>query len=137
MEPDADDAASTEPIARARQAFLGALRRGDARAAATAYAEDARVMLPAAAMMDGRDSIEGFWRAGLEAGMEGIELRPVDVVRDSALICEVGRYELHLRPTREAASEERGRYVVIHRRDPDGTWKRAVELFEPDPEWRT
>jgi len=114
-----------------RSAFTAALGRGDAKAAVEAYAEDARLLLPASEPMDGRAAIEAFWRAGLASGMSGFELEPQLLNLEASFACEIGRYVLRARPTDERPVTEEGRYLVIHRQTPDGTWQRALELFAP------
>src|SRR5512143_1571884 len=114
-----------------RAAFTEALDRGDAQAAVQVYADDARVLLPSSRPMDGRAAIEAFWRAGLESGMSGIVLQPALVDAQTSFGCEIGRYVLRAAPRDEATVEEEGGYLIVHRRDADGAWRRALEIFEP------
>jgi ketosteroid isomerase-like protein len=121
------------PFEAPRQAFLDALERRDPAAAAEAYAADGRLLLPSTTPLDGRPSIEAFWRAGLDAGMAGLELDPQSINPDAAFACEVGSYTLRSTPRDEAAVTEHGRYLIVHRLDGDGTWRRALEVWAPEP----
>jgi uncharacterized protein (TIGR02246 family) len=114
-----------------RSAFIEALGRGDAEAAVQVYANDARMLLPATGPMDGRAAIQAFWRAGLESGMTGLTLEPTLLDGEMAFACEIGRYVLHAKPQHEAAVVEEGRYLIVHRQDATGAWRRALEIFEP------
>lgn len=120
-------------IGAARQAFIAALRAGEGVAAAAAYTPDARLLAPSAELLTGRDSIASFWQAGIEAGIDGIELQALDLEIDpggqSAL--EIGRYVLRLNSSSSAAVEDRGRYLLVYRRESDGIWRRAAETFSP------
>jgi uncharacterized protein (TIGR02246 family) len=119
-------------FAETRAAFLAALAAGDAKAAASVYAEDARLLAPGAEPMRGRDTIEAFWRAGLEAGLAALAFEPSEVEGGERLAYELGRYELRLRPAEGGTVVERGRYLLVHARREDGAWRRAVEMLNPD-----
>jgi uncharacterized protein (TIGR02246 family) len=119
-------------IAETSAAFVAALNEGDAKAACAVYADDARLLAPSAELMHGREAIEAFWRAGLEAGVAEVELETLELERHDGMAYEIGRYALWLRPLNDAAVVDRGRYVLVHERQQDGSWRRAVEMFNPD-----
>jgi ketosteroid isomerase-like protein len=124
----------TAEIAAARAAFVAALQRGDHVAAGAFYTDDARLLAPSAELLTGRDAIARFWRAGLEAGVEAVELEceHVDLEAGGATAFEIGRYVLRLQPAGGPAIVDRGKYLLVHRCEPDGVWRRAVETFNPD-----
>lgn len=121
-------------IEDARNAFIAALRRGDLEATASAYAEDARLLAPSAEVLSGRSSILRFWQAGVEAGVDAIDLvaHEVEVEAGGDVAYEIGRYVLSLRPPDGPAVTDRGRYLLVYRRGTDGSWRRAVETFSAD-----
>lgn len=119
-------------IDASRRAFVAALRAGDAAAAAAIYADDATLLAPAAELLHGRDAIEHFWRTGVEAGIADVELVCRDLQRRGDVAFEVGEYALHLTAESGRAIVDRGRYLVVHRVEPDGAWRRAAEMFTPD-----
>lgn len=121
-------------IQAAREAFVAALRRGDAESAARAYTEDARLMAPSAEVLTGRPAIAQFWRAGVEVGIEAIELESLEVKVEPGgnVAYEIGRYVLQLRSPSGQQVVDRGRYLLVHRREADARWRRAVETFNPD-----
>lgn len=121
-----------ELIEGSRLEFADALRRGDPEAAARVYAADGRLLLPSAGPLDGRGSIEAFWRAGLDAGMSRFELTPESMRLDPSFACEVGAYTIESAPRDEAPQVEHGRYLIVHRLEPDGTWRRALEVYDPE-----
>lgn len=122
----------TAHLDRARAAFESALRSGDAVAAAAVYADDATLLAPAADLLSGRSAIERFWRTGVETGIEHVELDVLHLQQRGDVVFEVGRYALHLAPESGAPVVDRGRYLVVHRAEPDGLWRRAAEMFSPD-----
>ena len=120
-------------IDEARLAFERALRSGDAAAAAAIYADDATLLAPAVDVLCGRPAIEQFWRTGVETGIEAIELVVLDLWAGGDVAFEVGSYALHVAPESGARVVDRGRYLVVHRVEADGRWRRAAEMFSPDP----
>lgn len=124
----------TAEIATSRAGFVAALQRGDHDAASGFYTDDARLLAPSAELLTGRDAIARFWRAGLEAGVEAValECEQLDLETGGATAFEIGRYVLRLRPADGPAIVDRGRYLLVHRLEPDGVWRRAVETFNPD-----
>jgi ketosteroid isomerase-like protein len=120
-------------IAAARAAFVAALEDRDAGAASEAYTEDATLVPPVSGLVRGRGAIQAFWQAGLDAGMLGAELESIEVGERSELAFEIGRYALRLRPAEGGGGDvvDRGTYVHVHERQPDGSWRRAVEMFSP------
>jgi uncharacterized protein (TIGR02246 family) len=119
-------------IDRSRLAFASALGAGDAEAAAAIYADDATLLAPAADVLHGRPAIERFWRTGVETGIEQVELVVIDLQQRGDVVFEVGRYALHVAPETGAPVVDRGRYLVVHRVEADGRWRRAAEMFSPD-----
>ena len=125
-----------DAIGAARAAFAEALRGGDATAAAAVYSEDASLLPPSAEPLKGREAIAAFWRAGVEAGISDVELDALELERVEGLAYEIGRYALRLQPDDGAAVVDRGSYVLVHTRQTDGSWRRAVEMFSPDVQTR-
>ena len=124
-------------IDQGRSAFTAAMRRGDAAAAASIYADDATLLAPAADVVRGRSAIERFWQTGVETGITEVELVALDVQRSGELAFEVGRYALRLAPEAGSPVVERGRYLIVHRIEADGHWRRAAEMFSSDAEGGT
>jgi uncharacterized protein (TIGR02246 family) len=121
-------------IEQGRTAFAAAIRRGDAVAAASIYADDATLLAPAADVVRGRPAIERFWQTGLETGITEVELEALDVQHSGEIAFEVGRYALRVAPESGMPVVDRGRYLIVHRVGSDGHWRRAAEMFSSDAE---
>lgn len=121
-----------ERIGDARAAFVAAMGAGRPGDAAANYAPDARLLAPAAQVIGGRDAIEAFWRAGLEAGVSGIDLQPLEVDCRDGAVYEIGRYTLRVAVAEGDTAEESGSYLLVHRKQADGSWAWAIETFSPD-----
>lgn len=115
-------------LSNATQALSDALGRGDPAAAAALYADDGKLLTPAAELIAGRPEIESYWRTGLAVGLSSLELSPVELQLGGGIALEFGRYSIAV----AAGAPETGKYVVIHRREADGSWRRAVDVFNPD-----
>jgi len=119
-------------IGEARALFVAAICNGDAVAAGVAYTEDARLFAPSTELIEGRSSIERFWRTGIGVGVSSAELEPLALKHACGLAYEVGRYALHLEAEGDGEPVDRGTYLVVHERQPDGRWRRAAEMFHAD-----
>jgi ketosteroid isomerase-like protein len=109
--------------------FLEEIARGDAAAAAGVYAERAVLVPPSGEAIRGRKAIESFWRSGIEIGVRKVELEALELGDARRLTYEVGRYRMLLQPADDKPRFERGTYVVLFRQEPDGSWLRAVDMF--------
>jgi ketosteroid isomerase-like protein len=119
-------------IDEGKAAFADAIRHGDTGVAAAAYTKTARLLAPSADLIEGRDSIEAFWQAGLDAGVVDVDFKAVAVQRRDRVAYEVGRYVLQLRPAAGETVVDRGTYVLVLEQQADGSWRRAVEMFNPE-----
>ena len=119
-------------IAERHAAFVAALTGGDATAAAAAYAVRARLLPPAAGLLRGRHAIEAFWKAGLDAGRLDVAFQSIELAAHAGLACEIGSYSIRITAPDGVRALDRGKYVLVHERGPDGTWLRAVHMFNPE-----
>jgi hypothetical protein len=87
---------------------------------------------PPAELIEGREAIEAFWQAGLEAGVSEVEFEALELERQDGLAYEIGRYSLRLEPADGGTVVDRGKYVLVHERQEDGSWQWAVEMFNPE-----
>lgn len=121
-----------EAVRAAARRFVAAIGGGDSAAAAIGYADDALLLAPSAALIEGRTAIEAFWRAGLEAGIRTVELQPLRITTHRALAFEIGRYAMRLRRPNGDCVVDRGSYLLIHERSAEGAWAWRFEAFTPD-----
>ncbi len=105
--------------------------RGDARATARFYTEDASFIPPNGAQIQGRDAIERYFRENLSPGGE-IRLGVVDFAASGSLAYAQGRY--WLQP--DAADQSTavfGTYMAVMRRE-GRTWRIRAQMFVGDDE---
>ena len=120
-----------DEIHEATAALVIALERGDLEAACDAYVEGARLFAPSATRIEGRAEIEEYWRAGLDLGLSSVAFE-CRVLEKIAGVLELGRYVVSMHGESTALSVEHGSYLVLHAQTDDGSWQRAVEVFNPD-----
>lgn len=90
---------------------------GDAIAVASYYAEDAAILPPGAARMDGREAIQGYWQAGIDGGLSDVSIigETVEITGDTSIT--VGNLSGKMGDANLA-----GKYIVIAKKSKDG-WK--------------
>jgi uncharacterized protein (TIGR02246 family) len=132
-------AASAGPRAAITQAnarFQEAIGRGDAEAIAALYTESAQVLPPNGAPVQGPADIRAFWAGAIQSGIKGGRLETLDVETGGDIAVETGRYQLILQPPGGAQMTDEGKYLVVWRRQADGSWKLHRDMFssnQPPP----
>ena len=106
-----------------------AFSRGDAAAIAACYTDDAVVMPPNSQMIKGREAIEEFWKGAMGMGVRSIQLDTLDVQSGTDLAYEIGNATMIIQPQGGKAATDTVKYVVVWKRQPDGSWKLAADIW--------
>lgn len=109
--------------------WMEAIKRGDPASIAALYTEDATLLPPNSEAIRGRQGIEAFFNAGMKMGISEATLETVDVTYLGDVAYEVGAYTMKIEPEGSQAETDRGNYVVVWKRESDGTWKLAVDMW--------
>ncbi len=109
--------------------FMEAVKRGDPASLAALYTEDATLLPPNSEPIRGRQGIQAFMGTLMEMGLREATLETVDVEYLGDVAHEVGAYTLKIEPKGGQATTDRGKYVVVWKRDGDGPWKLAVDMW--------
>jgi len=120
-------------IEKQNAAFSAAFGRGDIAAVAAAYAEDAIALPPDGEMVRGRPAIQALWKGLLDAGGKAITLTTVDVHSSGSLAAETGTATLKIQPPSGAEQSQAVKYVVVWKKQPDGTWKLYRDIWNAIP----
>jgi uncharacterized protein (TIGR02246 family) len=100
-------------------------------ATAALFTENATFMPPNGGIVEGRAAI----RAWLEQfpPMSDFSLTPIEVDGRGDLAYERGTFALTIAAANNSpAMSDHGKYLVIKRRQPDGRWLTAVDIFNSD-----
>ena len=107
--------------------FMKGMETGDAAMIASVYSPGARVMPPGAPVVTG-GGIEQFWQGVLGMGVTGGVLKTVTLEERDDVAVEEGQYEMRV----GADVVDTGKYVVVHRRQPDGEWRFDLDIWNSD-----
>jgi uncharacterized protein (TIGR02246 family) len=119
-----------QEVERIDREFETAFKRGDMATVASLYAEDARVMPPGSEMVQGRQAIEQFWRGAQEQmGVKEITLTILEVATSGNIGYEVGTATLKIEPSGGQATTAPVKYLVAWKRQADGAWRLAVDIW--------
>ena len=132
MDHASDEQSFRSAMLGAGRSFVAAIAARDAHAAAGGYAHAARLLAPSVEPIEGRDAITAFWQAGIEAGIRDIERVAVHAEERGSVAFEFGRYAIRVDPPEGRRVVDRGKYLLVHELQADGSWQWAVEMFSPD-----
>lgn len=102
---------------------------GDAAGLAELYAEDAQLMAPHAAAVEGREAIRKFWEGVFGMGKASFALTTLEAFNNGTLGYSLGGYTLSIAPAEGDAMTDEGKYVIVWKRGPGGAWQLAVDIF--------
>jgi len=106
------------------RAFIAAFLRGDARAVADLYTEDAQVIAPGAPVARGRTAIAAAWQKAMDSGVKDIRLHTLDVEPSGDLACETGTVDI----VGKDGAVTKDRYVVVWKRT-KGDWRLHRDIW--------
>ena len=110
--------------------FIRNVNSGNVEALVSAfYAEDAQLLPPNAPLMSGHAAIKECWRGMVSAGLKISVLETKRIEESGDLAYGVGVYELTLSPPGGGTISDKGKYVVVYRRQPGGAWKAVADIF--------
>ncbi len=129
--PAALSASDSAGIAAADSALRVAVDSGNAAAIAAVYASDASLLPPNLPLQRGRGAIQKFWSAHLEAYTVKFEITSDMIEGRGDLAYNMGHYRFTAVPKLKSAPgiADEGKFVEILKKQPDGIWKYAVDIF--------
>lgn len=108
-------------------ALKNAYDQGDAAGCATVFAEDAIMMPPNQPMVRGKKAIEALIQGWVDT-IGGTMSNPmVEFGVDGDLAYQVATYAFM-----DTQTPDRGKFVEIFRRQPDGSWKVYLTIYNSD-----
>ena len=127
--------ASKLELGQMNRDFAAALNAKDAKAAAAAYTEDAVLIPPGEPLVQGREAIEEYWRGAIElGGIRDVSVETMDALSSGSLGYETGSFVLTVNGPDGEAVIDKGRYIELLRREPDGRWLSTHGIWNASPE---
>jgi len=120
-------------VEAANAEWVAAFNRGDAVAVAALYTEGATLMPPDREMVRGRKGIQEFWQGAIQRGVKDAALTTVEVQADGNTAYEIGRASFTVHAKDQAPKPISSKYVVVWKRQADGSWKLQVDIWNSTP----
>ena len=93
------------------------------------YAEDAEVFPPNHPPVSGRAAIREFWKGMISTGVRLSVLDTKKIEESGELAYGSGAYELTLPAPGGGTVTDTGKYIVVYRRQADGSWRAIADIF--------
>lgn len=104
--------------------WLDAFNSGDAAGVAAIYAQNARVMPPNADLLEGRGTIQGFFKEFIQTGAK-LSFELLTVHESQSVCAAVGRYTMDI----PGAPQDHGKYIEVWTLQGNGSWEIADDIF--------
>jgi uncharacterized protein (TIGR02246 family) len=121
-------------IAQSNAKWEAAVKAGDAAAIAALYTSDALVLPPDQEMAKGRAGAEKVFGGMLKAGVNSVGLHTETVERAGDYAIETGTVTVTVQPEGKAAQTSNGKYVVVWKRQSDGSWQLHRDIWNDNPQ---
>ena len=126
--------ASQEALGKMNRDFAAALNAKDAKKAASYYAEDAVLYPPGEPPVHGREAIEAYWKGAIEqGGIRDASVETIDAKSSGDLGYEIGQFVATVNGPDGQPMTDRGRFVELLRRGPDGVWYSIMGMWNAHP----
>jgi uncharacterized protein (TIGR02246 family) len=102
----------------------------DAKGAAALYADDATVLAPEQAAVQGRAAIQAWMEAS--PPLSNFQSQSLEIEGRGDLAYDRGTYSVTVTPVGAAPIDVRGKYLTILRKQADGSWKIQRDMWNSD-----
>jgi uncharacterized protein (TIGR02246 family) len=126
-------AGTAEDIAARSETLEAAFNSGDAAAVAAHYTEDAVILAPDTARLDGREAIQGLWQSFVDAGVTDLQLTMVNLDDLGDTANGLGTYTLTVPDGNGGTVQVGGKYIVVWKTDNNGVWQVHWDIWNSTP----
>ena len=132
-EPKDTRAADEAAIKNADAQWAKAAASKDVDATVAYYSDDASLLPPNAPMASDKASIRAAWAGMLGPGTSlSWQATKVEAARSGDLGYVIGTYQLESKDASGKEESDRGKFVEVWKKQADGSWKAAVDIFNSD-----
>ncbi len=124
--------ATHEELAQMNKDFVKALNAKDAAAAAACYDENAKILPPNEAVVEGRVSIQKYWQDAIDGGVTDGAVISIATSSSGDFGYEEGRYSLNIHQPDGTIVPEHGKYIEILKKEKDGKWLSIYGIWNAD-----
>ncbi len=112
--------------------MLGAAKEKNVEGVLGYYTDDASLLPPDAPIASGKEAIRAVWTQLLANPDVSWQTARVEVSRAGDLAYATGTYEIAVDASEDNPVSEIGKWVVVLKKQSDGTWKHVVGIFNTD-----
>ena len=94
---------------------------------AAAYTEDGAILAPNDKTHHGRQALENFWTSFFDEIGGAASIESVEIAGEGNLAYQWATYSLE-----GGGQSDTGKFVEIYKRQPDGSWKIRLTIFNSD-----
>jgi len=128
-----DMAAIQRFIDSAQVRYIDAATKGDVAGLSSFYTDDAMVLAPNEKLVNGRTAIDQSNKQMFATmKMTGLKLKTTDLQTSGEFVVETGSYDQTLQPKTGKAIHDVGKYVVVWKKQADGSLKLFREIYNSD-----
>ena len=109
--------------------FSEAFQQRDAAAIAALYTDDTKLLPPNNETVVGKQAVQEFWNDRMKRGVQSVAFETMDFEVDGDLAYEIGVVTVTIQTEGDQAITQMGKYLVIRKRQADGSWKWAVDIW--------
>ena len=116
-------------IEKVNATYSKAIQEGNLAGAVAGYTDDATMVPPDGGLIKGKQAIEEYYRMLFQMGMKEIVLTTIEVEGSGGTVYEIGKTRVRIQPEGQQAIQDSSKYLVIWKRQADGTWKVHVDIW--------
>lgn len=130
--PPVDPAAIEKKIRIMDADWSHAATVGDLEKTVSYYADDGALLAPNAPLASGKSAVRAAWDGMLHTpGYVSLSFSPssVNVAQAGDMAYEIGMYEFTVKDKKGTPTTEKGKFVVVWKKQADGDWKVEADIF--------
>ena len=124
-----DTAQIRKSIEEVNAKYSEAIKEGNLAGAVAGYTDDATMISPDGEPIKGKQAIEQYYRTLFQMGMKEVVLTTIEVEGSGGTVYEIGETRVRIQPEGQEAIQDSSKYLVIWKRQADGTWKVHADIW--------